>query len=190
MPTISRQQIRSNLISDRVVDGLIQFLQDFFSTIPNLTWDPEDVRSRIIIHDFDAFNLDSVDKRPRIAVELVESHWQNIVVDKLESSVIDAGTKTLSDLVQCTATLHCISVQSLEAKNLADMVFESIRIFRPEIRKETGFFDIDSQSIGREQRIRTSSQPEVRAVPVTITVLLQRRHLRVEDRQRFETFSP
>ena len=190
MPEFTRSQIKSNLISDRVVDGIILFLENFFATFPELTWDTDETVTRIIIHDFDAFNLETVDKRPRIAVELIESHWNNLMVNNMESLSLIKGTKEISDMVQSTATLHCISKESLEAKNIADIVFEAIRIFREELRLETGFFDIDTVSIGREQRIRTSSQPEVRSVPVTLKILVQRRSLKILDKQKYETFGP
>jgi hypothetical protein len=179
-------QIKQRLISDQVVNGLINFLESFFLTFPEFTWDTDPTKSRISIHDFDAFNLDSVDKRPRIAVELLESRWDNLVIDKLQNLSLTLGTRTISDLVHSSVTLHCVSKQSLEAKNLADIVFEAIRIFRPEIRKENGFTEIDTVNIGREQRVRTSSQSEVRVVPVSVIIKLKRTHVRVENAEKLK----
>ena len=190
MPEYTRDQIRDMLISDQVVDGLIKFLEEFFSTFPQLTWDSDETKTKILIHDFDAFNLESVDKRPRIAVELVESRWNNLLVNNMQKWSFIQGTKEISDLVQSTVTLHCISQVSLEAKNIADIVFEMVRIFREELRRETGFFEVDSVYIGREQRVRTSSQPEVRSVPITLKVLIQRRALKILDRQKYMAFGP
>lgn len=186
----TQRQLKALHISDRVVDGIINFLESFFSTYPEFTWDSDTTKSRINIHDFDAFNLDSVDKRPRIAVELLESRWQNVMVDSRQAVNLQKGTVVTSDMVQSSITLHCVSKQSLEAKNLADIVFEAIRIFRLEIRRENAFSDIDSVNIGREQRVRTSSQSEVRVVPVSVTVKLKRTHTKIMDREKFEASGP
>lgn len=190
MPETTEKQIDSRLIDDVLMRGMIQFLETFFSTFPELTWDIDETKTRILIHDFDAFNLESVDKRPRIAVELVEGHWNNLIVDNLGALDPRKGTEETTDLVSATMTLHCVSKESLEAKSLKDIVFEAVRIFRRELRREMGVFNIDSLNWGREQRIRTSSQSEVRSVPVTVALQLQRRSLKILDEEKYQAFGP
>jgi hypothetical protein len=188
--TTSSEQLSPVLVSDLVVDGLLKFLRSFFSTFPVFTWDADDTKTGLQIIDFDAFNLDAVDKKPRIAVELVEGHWENLMVNNMQAMDLVRATETVSDLVKASVTLHCISSVSIEAKRLADIVFEAIRLFRSELRREMDFFNIDSLHRGREQRIVTAAQPVCRVVPVEVAVSIQRTMVKFVDRQVFEASGP
>lgn len=189
MPT-STTQLSPDLTSDIVVDGLLNFLRNFFSTFPYFTWSEDDRQTGIQITDFDSFNLDAVDKTPRIAVELVESHWENLMVNDMQAKDLVRATETVSDMVKSSVTLHCVSTVSVEAKRLADIVFDAIRLFRAEIRQETNFFNVDSLHRGREQRVVTAAQPVRRVVPVEVTVSIQRTMVKILDQQVFEATGP
>lgn len=174
------------MLSDRFIDPVIRFFETFFSTFPALTWDEDERRTRIIIQDFEAFVLEKVDAKPRIVTELTDVNWNNLSIDNLQHLDLVTTAETKTDLVQAMVTAFCISKNAPEARYVADVAMESLRMFRGELRKEGGFFSVDSVGYGRVQRIRSSSAPEVRSVPVTIRLSLKRTYTMASDEARYE----
>jgi hypothetical protein len=186
MTTSSLEQLKSSLTADRFVDPVIRFLETFFSTFPLYTWDADETKTGIIVHDFEAFNLEKVDATPRIATELVSVDWNNVTVDNMQHLDLATTAKTRTDLVQGLVTAFCISKNQNEAKTIAAIVLKAIRMFKDELRKEGGFFSVDSVGYTRVQRVRSSSRPEIRSVPVTIRLSLKETYTQASDEAQYE----
>lgn len=186
MPTSSLEQLKSSLTSDRFIDPVIRFLETFFSTFPLFTWDADEKKTGIIVHDFEAFNLEKVDATPRIATELTSVDWNNAIVDNMQHMNLATTAVTKTDMVQGLVTAFCISKNQNEAKTLAAIVLKAVRMFRAELRKEGGFFSVDSVGYTRVQRVRSSSRAEIRSVPVTIRLSLKETYIQASDEALFE----
>ena len=180
--TNSAIQRSSRLISDQVIDGIIVFFEEFFENVPGFTFSADETLTEILIHDFDSLNLETVDQRSRIAVELMDTAWEQNIVDKLQRLNIEDGVESYTEIARSNITIHCVSKESLEAKKLASIVFESVMAYRPEIRKIGNYFDIETTQMGREQRVRSTSDAEVRVVPVMVRILTKRTYVRVLQR--------
>jgi hypothetical protein len=184
------EQRKSLLVTDQFVDGIIQFLEALFTEIPGYTWDPDPTNSEIVVENFDAFNLETVDKRPRITVELIEASWENVVIDRLQQLNLITHERIITDLAAGNVVLQCVSSNTVESKRIASIVWEAIRVYRDELRKVSGFFEIDSSSIGRTQRIKSTSATEVRATPVIVRLSVKKTYRKILNREKYEANSP
>lgn len=186
MTQASAEQIKKDLISHRLVDPVIRFFESFFSTFPIFTWDADERRTRMLVMGFESFVLEKVDAKPRIVVELVDVNWNNLAVDHMQHLDLQTTAMTSTDMVNGILTAHCVSKNAAEARDIADIVLEALRRFRPELRKEGGFFNVDTVGYTRIQRIRTSSTAEVRSAPVTIRLSLKRTYTAASDEARYQ----
>lgn len=85
------------------------------------------------------------------------------------------GNRTFNDLLIGSVALSCLSREGVEAEQIAHLVFNSFKFFRPVLQKY-GFFTIKSLSIGSEALIeQEGSDDRTYIVPIQITAMVQDR---------------
>jgi len=85
------------------------------------------------------------------------------------------GNYTFNDLLTGSVAFSCISREGTEAEQLAHLVFNSFKFFRPVLQKQ-GFFTIKSLNIGAESLVvQEGDNDDLYVVPVFITAQIQDR---------------
>lgn len=157
----------------------LEFLQIIFSErAPGfLKYDPVDTQTEIQISDVHAVDLETVGLRPAIVGVRGPLSWQGqgLGGGAMESRNIQTGNQTFSDLLTGSVAFSCISREGIEAEQIAHVVFNSFKFFRPVLQKY-GYFTIKSLSMGGEQLIESEgADDKTTIVPVYITAQIQDR---------------
>ena len=158
----------------------LEFLQILFANRAegSYRYDPtDDTRSEIQISDVHAVDLTAVGVRPAIVAVRGPLSWQGLGLggNAFESQDTRTGKTTSSDLLTGSVALSCISREGVEAEQVAHIVFNSFKFFRPVLQK-FGFFNIKSLNIGAEALIeQEGTDDKTTVVPVYITAQIQDR---------------
>ena len=170
----------------------IEFLQILFSTREkgSFKYDPEDdTKTEIQIHDQHAVDLEAVHVRPAIVGVRGPVSWQGLGLGQSAVEGINrpTGKTTFNDLLTGSIAFSCISREGTEAEQIAHLVFNSFKFFRPVLQK-FGFFSIKSLNIGGESLIVTDGDhDDLYLVPVYISASIQDRwSLSQTDAKRLE----
>jgi hypothetical protein len=78
-----------------------------------------------------------------------------------------------SDIIRGTVTINCISKQGLQAEEIANIVFMSLTGFKAQIYKH-GIHGLTALQIGEEQILRSNSDIELTAVPVSFSYTMEK----------------
>jgi len=156
----------------------LMFLQELFSTRPSgcLRYDRDDTKTEIQICDQHTVNLAAVQIKPAIIAVRGPMSAQNMGLggNGVEQRGLTTGDRTYSDLILGSVAFSCYSREGIEAENLAYVVFNSFKLFKPVLR-EAGFFTIKSVSLGAEALIESGVEDELYMVPVYVTLQIQDR---------------
>ena len=155
----------------------IEFLQILFGQRAegSFHYDQDDTKSDILIADIHSVDLKTVGVRPAIIAVRGPLNWQDVGIGSIEHRDIPTGDYTISGLLNGSVALSCISREGIEAEQLAHLVFNSFKMFRPVLQKY-GYFSIKSLNIGAETLIEQEG-PDDRTtiVPVYINAAIQDR---------------
>lgn len=170
----------------------IEFLQILFSTRApgSFHYDPkDDTKTEIQINDQHAVDLEAVHVRPAIVGVRGPVSWQGMGLGQNAVEKIDrkTGKTTFNDLLTGSIAFSCISREGTEAEQIAHLVFNSFKFFRPVLQK-LGFFSIKSLNIGGESLIVTDGDhDDLYLVPVFISASIQDRwSLKQTDARKLE----
>lgn len=158
----------------------LEFLQILFSTRAkgSFHYDLEDdTKTEIQIHDQHAVDLEAVHVRPAIVGIRGPISWQGLGLGQSSVEGINrqTGKTTFNDLLTGSMAFSCISREGAEAEQIAHLVFNSFKFFRPVLQK-LGFFSIKSMNLGSEALIVTDSDhDDLYLVPVYISASIQDR---------------
>jgi hypothetical protein len=157
----------------------LEFLQVIFSNRAegSFRYDEDDTRTEIQISDVHATDFAKVAKRPAIVAVRGPMSWQGTGLGggAVESRTMSTGSTRMNDLLTGSIAFSCISREGIEAEQLAYLVFNSFKFFRPVLQKY-GFFTIKSMNIGAESMIEAAGPEEVTVVvPVYVTAQVQDR---------------
>lgn len=157
----------------------LEFLQVLFSTRAkgSLQYDDDENKTDIQICDQHTVDLETWHTRPAIIGVRGPVSWQALGLggNAFESQDRRTGKTTHNDLLTGSMAFSCISREGIEAENIAHLVFNSFRAFRPELAKY-GFFTIKSLNIGSETLvIQDGAHDDLYIVPVYITAQMQDR---------------
>ena len=163
----------------------LEFLQIIFSqrAAGSLHYDQDDTKTEIEIADVHAVDLTAVGKRPAIIAVRGPLSWQGVGLGggAVESRDMKTGSHGFNDLLTGSVALSCISREGIEAEQIAHLVFNSFKFFRPVLQKY-GFFSIKSLNIGAESLVeQEGADDKTYVVPVYISALIQDRWI-LEDR--------
>ena len=157
----------------------IEFLQILFSVRKegHLKWTSDDTCTEIQISDLHAVNLVNPDQRPKIVGVRGPLSWQGLGLGggSVEMREMTTGDRVFNDLLTGSVAFNCISREGIEAEQIAHMVFNSFKFFRPVLQKY-GYFSIKSLNIGAESLVeQAGSEDKTTLVPVYVTALIQDR---------------
>jgi len=157
----------------------IEFLQVLFAARApgSYHYDKDDTLTEIQITDQHAVDLEATHVRPAIVAVRGPLSWQGIGLgaSSFEFMNIPTGTQTMNDLLTGSVALSCMSREGTEAENLAHIVFNSFKFFRPVLQKH-GFFTIKSMNIGGESLVyQEGDNDDLYLVPVYVTASIQDR---------------
>lgn len=162
----------------------IEFLQVLFSLREkgHFRYEEDDTKTDIQISDQHAVDLESVHVRPAIVAVRGPLSWQGLGLggNAVEKRSMTTGNYTFSDLLTGSVAFSCISREGTEAEQLAHLVFNSFKFFRPVLQKQ-GFFTIKSLNIGGESLVvQEGDNDDLYVVPVFVTAQIQDRWI-LED---------
>lgn len=161
--------------TDKIKDDVLEFLKDFFTLDPQYTYNKDELKTKIAIQDIDRYNAKVSDSKPRIVVTRDEMQWRNYCLDNF-AGVVETDEfirETFMDHVSGTVTCNCLSREGIECEVIASKLFMAFRVFKQDIREAYSLFDIDSVSLGKEQRLISDIQPNLKNVPVVLSVTTQ-----------------
>jgi len=154
------------------------FLQELFSQRPEgcLKYDSDDTKTEIQISDQHTVNLDSVHVKPSIVAVRGPLSAQNMGLggNGREGRNLVTGDRTYNDLLVGSVAFSCYSREGIEAENIAYIVFNSFKLYKP-ILREAGFFTIKSVNLGAEALVESGAEDELYMVPVYVTLQIQDR---------------
>ncbi len=149
------------------------FLQELFAGRPEGSWkyDSDDTKTEIQISDQHTVNLDAVQVKPSIVAIRGPISAQNMGLggNGLENRNLQSGARTYNDLLSGSIAFSCYAREGIEAENLAYIVFNSFKLFKP-ILRESGYFTIKGVNLGAETLIESGSEDELYMVPVYVSV--------------------
>jgi hypothetical protein len=157
----------------------IEFLQILFSTRDEgcFKYSSDESKTEIQISDQHVTNLEAFHTRPAIIGVRGPLSWQNIGLGggAFEGRDAKSGKQTFNDLLTGSMAFSCISREGIEAEQIAHLVFNSFKFFKPELQK-FGFFSIKSLNIGGESLIvQEGTHDDLYVVPVYVTAQIQDR---------------
>ncbi|NDC22592.1 MAG: hypothetical protein EB078_11235 [Proteobacteria bacterium] len=166
----------------------IEFLQILFSQRAegSYHYDKDDTRTEIQISDQHTADLEAIHVRPAIVGVRGPLSWQGLGLggNAFEQQSRTTGNTTFNDLLTGSVAFSCLSREGTEAEQLAHLVFNSFKFFRPVLQKY-GFFSIKSLNIGSESLIvQEGDDDDLYLVPVYVTAQIQDRWTLTDDAAR------
>ena len=157
----------------------LEFLQILFHTREkgDYHYDEDDTKTEIQIADQHTVDLDAVNVRPAIVAIRGPVSFGNMGLggNSVEQHDMKTGNITFNDLITGSVAFSCISREGTEAEQLAHLVANSFKYFRPVLQK-LGFFSIKSLGIGSEMLVeQNGDSDDLYIVPVNVQVQMQDR---------------
>ena len=157
----------------------LEFLQILFSTRGEgrFRYSKDDTHSEIQISDIHAVDLENVNQRPAIVAVRGPVSWmgQGLGGGAVEARNMQTGAHVFNDLLTGSIAFSCLSREGVEAEQVAHIVFNSFKFFRP-VLSQYGFFSVKSLNIGGESLIeQEGSDDKTTIVPVYISAIIQDR---------------
>lgn len=157
------------------------FLQKFFENQTRYKWSSNIQQTKIIIADKNAIDIGVVERRPSIIVSRGNLGWAYatraqgsmghnpkgapITLGELHQTSEEDSTQT--DLVRGSITINCLAKYGLQAEELANLCFFAISGNKNRFYKR-GLHSITGLSLGEENILRSNSDIELTAVPVSL----------------------
>lgn len=158
-------------------NSVLEFLQALFSKFPrdnNCYYFEDGEQSEIMILGRDSDNLKEVDTRPRIVVSRGPVSWENRgIANMVGSKNLSSGSRVYSDIMNGTVGVSCFAREELEADRIANIVFDSVKMYQ-HVLKKYGYLEIKSAQVGSRAKIKSDARPELYVVPVLIQAALTR----------------
>ena len=158
-------------------NSVLEFLQSLFGKFPkdqNAYHYEDSETTEVFIAGRETDNLETVDTRPRIIVSRGPVTWENRGIANLVSSKnLSANSRGYTDVMSGTVGISCFSRESLEADRIANIVFDSFKMFQ-HVLKQYGYLEIKTASVGSKAKIKSDARPELYVVPVMVQASVTR----------------
>lgn len=157
----------------------LEFLQTLFSVREAGSFkyvSGDNTKSEITITDLHAVELDAVNSRPAIIAVRGPLSFQGVGgIGNVQERSIRTGSYVFTDMLLGSVTFICMSREGIEAENIAHLVFNSFKYFKPVLQKY-GYFTIKSLSLGSEMLVeQEGADDKTTIVPVNVTAMIQDR---------------
>lgn len=156
------------------------FLQSFFKTQARYKWDSNIQLTKIIIADKNAIDIGVVERRPSVIISRGNLGWAYATrgqgalghTAKGRTTVGSLATgqeedSTVTDLIRGSITINCIAKYGLQAEELANLVFFALSGNKDKFF-DRGIHSLTGLAIGEESILRSNSDIELTAVPVSL----------------------
>ena len=181
MPSTQKDLINPNEIFPDTLrfmeNSVLEFLQALFGKFPrdnNCYHYEEGELSEIIITGQNTDNLQEVDTRPKIVVSRGPVTWENRgIANMVGSKNLSAGSRAYADIMNGTVGISCFAREDLESDRIANIVFDSLKMFQ-HVLKKYGYLEIKSAQVGSRAKIKADARPELFVVPVLVQATLTR----------------
>jgi hypothetical protein len=153
-------------------NSMLQFLQILFSTFPKdcFHYDSEDGLTDIKIEGRNTDNLKEIDTRPKIVVYRGPVAWENRGLGNFVGSKnLSLENRGYTDVLNGSVSINCFSREPLEADRIANICFDSIKMFRSKLQ-QFGFLSIRSAQAGQRGMIKSDARTELFVTPVLVEV--------------------
>ena len=177
-------------ISNSIKYIFLSFAQGYFEQSRIFPWRYSVQDTAIIIADKMAVDLGVAAKKPCIILSRNGINWsfivrgqygknsvlinkygmQNLAANSPNSGVF--SNEIFTDLLRVSITYNIISKNGIQAENIADMLNTAIIGYKTRL-KEAGIHQINGLSIGAEQLIKASSEPELFLIPLSLDCFIQ-----------------
>jgi hypothetical protein len=158
-------------------NSVLEFLQALFGKFPrdnNCYHFEEGDLTEILIVGRDTDNLTEVDTRPKIVVSRGPVSWENRgIANMVGSKNLSGGGRTYADIMSGTVGISCFAREDLEADRIANVAFDSIKMFQ-HVLKKYGYLEVKSAQVGSRAKIKADARPELYVVPVLVQATLTR----------------
>lgn len=164
----------------------LEFLQILFSerAAGSFRFDHDDTKTEIIISDMHAVDLKMAGMRPAIVAVRGPLSWQGPGLGSVMGRDIPTGRYTFKELLTGSLALSCVSREGVEAEQIAHLVFNSFKYFRPVLQKY-GYFQIKSLSIGGESLVEIEGSNDMMVVvPIMISAMIEDQWILEETAER------
>ena len=122
----------------------VGFCQGLFNAAPpgSYHWDEDDAVTEIIIQDEAVVKEEVLHKRPCITLTRGQMQAYGFGLDDMVSYDVNTGKKTKSCLNPGVMVINCCSRVSLEAENIAWVVYEHVWVLRDMLIQSGRLFDV------------------------------------------------
>jgi hypothetical protein len=158
----------------------ISFFRSVFGSRPPgyLRWHANPEEAEILITGQSPITIETPHKRPIISVVRGQAMWASTSSSGIRDQTLLKSKKVFTDSVNSTMIINCISKESVEAQEMAWLVFMGIRVFKPTIQRFGRIFGISNQlAMGPVSApgalVRGSSSSEWRMVQVQSPFFVQ-----------------
>lgn len=169
----------------------LNFLQGIFAKHDIYMWDRDLVKTKVIIADRNAFELDIAKSKPMITLIRGDFRWTNSTrgqnadnttqygnrgikaLASLDTNMSDwSKVKTYSDLIAGMVSINIFAKNGVVAETLADYIFTHLTAYKQELH-EQGIYQISSISVSQENLVSQKAVPELIMVQVGVPYTMQ-----------------
>lgn len=126
-----------------MVRACIAFVQTVFEEAPDqyFRWRPSLEETRLVITEENPVKLDTIERKPCVAVMLGPSRFNGTSLDDLQFLNFRDGTETHTDLISGTISLQCMSRVQQEARFIGWQIARFMWILRKMFVRERGIHE-------------------------------------------------
>lgn len=157
---------------------VLAFYQALFSTFPegSFRFDINSLNGQtdtgeIKIEGRRTDNLKDVNTRPKIVVSRGPVSWQGRGQGGsgfVGSANLSPLSRSFTDILEGTVGVSCFSREELESDRIAQICFDSIRMFTQPLLRKTGITMIRSAQVGQRGVLKSDSRDDLFVTPVLI----------------------
>lgn len=151
----------------------LAFLQGLFSQFEpgSYRYSEDEQLTEITITNQAPIPKDRLDHRPALVAMMGPAQWANLTLDSRASEDVPTGKRRHQDLVSATMTINAIAKVPAEARRLAWIVFQGLRIHNRLLQQWGPIHQVGNLgSVGQESPPGAFVSPEVNSEFVMVTV--------------------
>lgn len=157
----------------------LEFLQILFSQRAegSFKYDADESKTEIQIMDQNAVDLEAIHTRPAIIGTRGPVSWAKMGLGggSMQELHRPTGDATYTDMLTGSVAFSIISREGIEAEQIAHIVFNSFKFFRPVLQKY-GFFSIKSLNLGASNLVvQEGENDDLHLIPVYVQADIQDR---------------
>ena len=161
-------------------NSMLGFLQVLFSTFPEgsnprtFHYNDDPATTEIEIEGQNTDNLKNVGTRPKITVARGPLSWVNTHINNFVGSKnLSMASRKFASINRGSIGVSCFSRNDTEADHIAQICYDAITGFTPELQR-LGYLTIKAAQIGQRGMIKSDVIPTLFVTPVLVQVEISR----------------